>query len=189
LKANRKRPFADRAEVRSCRRSARLIRERYAEHEAVPRRYLGAQLVVGLAVATIALAQSVPAEITALAANAGLDRPVTAWCRAEFRAGHPGAFAVAMTSAAGGGRYLVVESNASIKELGSFTRHPDLSCYSRAEAEQLGVTIGRSPTIHGQITPRWNTAVICAFVDDTTAVCWQYSPGDDVFVRVGGWIT
>jgi len=162
---------------------------RHVDHEAVPMRYLGTPLVVGLAVASIAVAQSVPAELSSLAAKARLDRPVTAWCRVEFRAGHPGAFAVAMTSSAGGGRYLVVESDASIKELGSFTRRPDLACYSRAEAEQLGVTIGRSPTIHGQITPRWNTAVICAFVDDTTAVCWQYSPGDDVVVRVGGWIT
>jgi hypothetical protein len=152
-------------------------------------RHLGMQLMLGLAVASIAVAQSVPAELSALAAKARLDRPVAAWCRGEFRTGHPGAFAVAMTSAAGGGRYLVLESDASVKELGSFTRRPDLSCYSRAEAEQLGVTIGRSPTIHGQITPRWNAAVICMFVDDTTSVCWQYSPDDDVFVKVGGWVT
>jgi hypothetical protein len=160
-----------------------------ADHEGVPMRHVGTQLMVGLAVASIAVAQSVPAELSALAAKAKLDRPVAAWCRAEFRAGHPGAFALAVTSAAGGGRYLVLESDASVTELGSFTRRPDLSCYSRAEAEQLGVTIGRSPTIHGQITPRWNAAVICAFVDETTSVCWQYSPDDGVFVKVGGWIT
>jgi hypothetical protein len=94
-----------------------------------------------------------------------------------------------MSSTAGGGRYLVLESDASVQELGAFTRRPDLSCYRRAEAEQLSVVIGRSPTIHGQITPRWNVAVICAFVDDTTSVCWQYSPDDGVFVKVGGWIT
>jgi len=152
-------------------------------------RHLGTQLMMGLAVASIAVAQSLPAELAALAAKAGLDRPVAAWCRGEFRAGHPGAFAVAVTSAAGGGRYLVLESDGSVKELGSFMRRPDLSCYRRAEAEQLGVTIGRSPTIHGQITPRWNAAVICTFVDDTTSVCWQYSLDDDVFVKVGGWVT
>jgi hypothetical protein len=150
---------------------------------------LGTQLMAALAVASIAVAQSVPDELSALAAKARLGRPVAAWCRAEFRAGHPGAFAVATTSAAGGGRYLVLESDASVKELGSFTRRPDLSCYSRADAEQLGITIGRSPTIHGQITPRWNAAVVCAFVDDTTSVCWQYSPDDGVFVKVGGWLT
>jgi len=150
-------------------------------------RHLGTQVMVGLALASMAVAQSVPAELSALAAKVRLARPLAAWCRAEFRAGHPGAFAVAMTSAAGGGRYLVIESDASVTELGAFTRGPDLSCYSRAEAEQLGVAIGRSLTIHGQITPRWNTAVICAFVDDTTSVCWQYSPDDGVFVKVGGW--
>jgi hypothetical protein len=152
-------------------------------------RHLGTQLMVGLAFASIAVAQSVPAELSALAAKARLDRPVAAWCRAEFRAGHPGEFAVAMPSAAGGGRYLVLESDASVKDLGSFTRLPDLSCYGRAEAEQLAVTIGRSATIQGQITPRWNAAVICTFVDDTTAICWQYSPDDGVFVKVGGWVT
>ena len=160
-----------------------------ADNEAVPLRHFGTRLMVGLSVASVAVAQSVPAELSALAAKARFDRPVAAWCRAEFRAGHPGAFAVAIPSAAGGGRYLVVESDASVKELGSFTRRPDLSCYSRPEAEQLGVTIGRSATIHGQITPRWNAAVICAFVDDTTSVCWQYSPDDGEFVKVGGWVT
>jgi hypothetical protein len=160
-----------------------------ADYEAVPVKHSGTQLIVGLAVASMAMAQSLPAELTALAAKAGFDRPVSAWCRAEFRAGHPGAFAVAMSSAAGGGRYLVLEPDASVQELGAFTRAPDLSCYRRAEAEQLSVVIGRSPTIHGQISPRWNTAVICAFLDDTTSVCWQYSPDDGVFVKVGGWIT
>ena len=152
-------------------------------------RHLGAQLTLVLAGASIALAQSVPAELSVLAAKAKLDGPVAAWCRGEFRAGHPGAFAVAVTPSASGGRYLVLESDASVKELGSFTRRPDLSCYSRTEAEQLAVTIDRSATIHGQITPRWNAAVICTFVDDTTSVCWQYSPDDGVFVKVGGWVT
>ena len=151
-------------------------------------RHLGPQLMVGLAVGSLALAQSAPAELSALAAKARLDRPVAAWCRGEFRTVHPGAFAVAISSPAGGGRYLVLESDASVKQLGSFTRYPDLSCYSRADAEQLAITIS-SATIHGQITPRWNTAVICTFVDDTTSVCWQYSPDDGVFVNVGGWVT
>jgi hypothetical protein len=152
-------------------------------------RQLGMQLMAGFAMASIAGAQSVPAELSALAAKARLDRPVAAWCRAEFRAGHPGAFAVALTAAAGGGRYVVLESDASVKELGLFTRGADLSCYSRAQAQQLSVAIGRSPTIQGQVTPRWNTAVICAFVDDTTSVCWQYSPDDGIYVKVGGWVT
>ena len=50
--------------------------------------------------APMAMAQSVPAELSALAAKATLDGPVAAWCRGTFRPGHPGAFAVAVTSAA-----------------------------------------------------------------------------------------
>ncbi len=138
--------------------------------------------------ASVALAQPPPAELSALAARAGLDRPVTAWWRGEFQSGRPGAFAVAVTAAAGGGRYLVLETDATVVELAPFTQGADLSCYSRAEAEQLSVTTGRSPTIHGQIAPRWNTAVVCGFVDNTTAVCWQHSRVDGAFVTVGGWI-
>ena len=137
----------------------------------------------------VAVAQPAPSELSALVAKARLDRPVAAWCRGEFRLGHPGAFAVAVASAAGGGRYLVLEADGTVVELASFTRSADLSCYGRAEAENLNVTLGRSRTIHGQVTPRWDTAVVCTFVDDTTAVCWQYSPDDGVFVKIGGWVT
>src|SRR6185295_9931103 len=103
---------------------------------------------------------------------------VTAWCRGMFRSGQSRAYAVAIASAAGGGRYVVLESDATVTELASFTRSADLACYTRAEAQKVNVAIGRSETIHGQISPRWNTAVVCAFVDDTTSVCWQYSPAD-----------
>jgi hypothetical protein len=144
---------------------------------------------VALAAASIAAAQPVPSQLSALAAKARLDGPVAAWCRGQFRSGHPRAFAVAISSAAGGGRYVMLESDATVTELASFTRSADLSCYTRAEARKLNVTIGRSDTIHGQVTPRWSTAVVCAFVDDTASVCWQYSPADRLFVRVGGWVT
>lgn len=149
----------------------------------------GILLLVGLAVASMVTAQPAPAELSALAAKAKLDRPVAAWCRGEFRSGHPGAFAVAVTSAAGGGRYLVLDADATVVELASFTRSADVSCYSPAQAEQLNEAIHNSLTVEGQITPRWNTAIVCAFVDDTTAVCWQYSPEDGAFLKVGGWVT
>jgi hypothetical protein len=144
---------------------------------------------VALAAASIAAAQPVPSELSALAAKARLDGPVAAWCRGQFRPGYPRAFAVAITSAAGGGRYVVIEADATVTELASFTRSADLSCYTRAEAQKLDIAIRRSVTIQGDITPRWRTAVVCAFVDDTTSVCWQYSPADRGFVRVGGWVT
>lgn len=145
---------------------------------------------IGLAVSLSALgAQSPPSELSALVTRARLDGTVAAWCRGEFRSRHPGAFAVAMSSSAGGGRYLVLEADSSSVDLARFTRNADLSCYSRKEANELSASIARSTGIHGQITPRWNTSIVCAFVDDTTAVCWQYSPVDRAFVKVGGWIT
>ncbi len=76
--------------------------------------------------ASIVAAQPAPSELSALAAKARLDRPVAAWCRGEFRSGRPGAFAVAVASPAGARRYLVLEADATIVELGSFTRGADL---------------------------------------------------------------
>jgi len=32
-------------------------------------------------------------------------------------------------------------------------------------------------------------AVAADFVDETSAVCWRYSPADRTFVRVGEWVT
>ena len=146
-------------------------------------------VAVALAIGSMAAAQPPPAELSALAAKARLDGPVAAWCRGEFRSKHPRAFAVAITSAAGGGRYAVLESDATVTELGSFARSADLSCYTRAGARKLNEDIASSETIHGRVVPRWNTTVVCAFVDDVTSVCWQYSPTDRAFVKVGGWVT
>ena len=142
----------------------------------------------GLVAASIAAAQDMPPELAALTAKARLSRPV-AWCRAEFRSGHAGAFGVAVSSAVGGGRYAALDSDGSVTELGAFKRNADLSCYSRAEAEKLDASIRQSGTIHGQIRPRWNTTVVCGFIDDTAATCWQYSPADRAFVKIGQWIT
>ena len=145
-------------------------------------------IAVVLAVGSIAAAQPVPPELSALAAKARLDGPVAEWCRGEFRPKRPRAFAVAIASAAGG-RYAVLESDATVTQLGSFTGGADLKCYTRAEARKLNLAIRSSETIHGHITPRWSTTVVCAFVDNTSSVCWQYSPSDRAFVEVGGWIT
>jgi hypothetical protein len=137
----------------------------------------------------MAAAQEMPSKLAALVARARLNGPVTTWCRAEFRSGHPDAFAVAVTSADGGGRYVALDSDGSVTELGTFKRSADLSCYSRARAEKLDVTIRQSDTIHGHITPRWNTTVVCGFCEDTAATCWQYSPADRAFVQIGQWVT
>jgi hypothetical protein len=131
---------------------------------------------------------AVPPELLALTAASRLDGTVTAWCRAGFRPAQANAFAAAMTSAAGG-RYVALEPGAPVIELGRFTRRADLACYTRAQAEDLDKSIRQSSTIHGQIVPRFNTTVVCGFLEDTVAECWQYSPDDRAFVKVGGWTT
>jgi hypothetical protein len=128
-----------------------------------------------------------PVELETLAARAKLEGAVVARCRAEFQSGRE-SYAVALETGQGG-RYLALDDDGRTTTLSAFTGRPDLSCYSRADADQLNRSIGQSETIHGQITPRWNTTVVCGFTDDTTAQCWQYAPADQAFVNVGGWTT
>ena len=122
-------------------------------------------------------------------ASAKIEGPLVGWCRAEFRAGRRGAFAIAIPSAKAGGRYLALDSNGQAYELASFARSAELSCYKPAEARKLNRTIAGSKTIHGSIAPVFGTTVICAFVEETNAICWQYSPQAKAFVKVGEWVT
>ena len=140
------------------------------------------------AVKSKAASGQMPAELTALIAKARLDGSATAWCRAGFRDGQINAFAVAI-AAGTGGRYVAIDADGRMSELTRFSSRPDLSCYTRAQAEDLNRSLKQSETIQGQITPRFNTTVVCAFTDDTTARCWQYSPANSAFVDVGGWTT
>lgn len=144
---------------------------------------------LSLTAASISAAQGIPSELAALAAKARLSGPVAAWCRAEFRSGHPGAYAVGVTSASGDGRYVALDADGRVTELGSFRRGADLSCYSPARAETLDVAIKQSETISGHIKPRWKTTVVCGFIDANAAVCWQYSPAERKFIKVGQWVT
>lgn len=133
--------------------------------------------------------QEPPADLAALASKARLDGAIVAWCRGELRVGRSGGFALAVSAPVGGGRYVVLEEDGSVSELAAYKGQPEVSCYSRAEARRLNDTIRQSQAIHGEVTPRWNTAVICAFVEETSAVCWQHSPDRRAFVKVGGWVT
>jgi hypothetical protein len=152
-------------------------------------RDLAILLGLGLAASAVVPAQSLPGELSGLAARAGIQSPVAGWCRAEFRAGESGAYAVALASPDGGGRYVVLRPDAAVLELASFSGKADLSCYTSEEAKGLDATITRSAAIHGRVAPRWTSTVVCGFVDATAAVCWQYSPADSRFVEVGRWIT
>ena len=142
----------------------------------------------GLVAALIAGARDMPSELAALTAKARLSRPV-AWCRAEFRSGHAGAFAVAVASADGGGRYAAVDSDGSADGIGCLQTQRRSLCYSRAQAEKLDARIKTIRHHPWYIRPRWNTTVVCGFIDDTAATCWQDSPADRAFVKIGQWIT
>lgn len=142
---------------------------------------------LALVVATV-LPQPVPPELSGLLAKAQLDSSVSDWCRGEFRPGARRGYAVAL-SLDPGGRYLVVDADGKVTELARFSGGADLSCYTPAEARRLNRSIAGSETISGSITPRWHTSVVCAFVEDTSAVCWQYSPSDRAFVKIGDWTT
>jgi hypothetical protein len=127
--------------------------------------------------------------LSALVSKAALGGPIAAWCRGELRTGRTSGFAAAVSASGGGGRYVVLEADGTVLELGAYKGRPEMSCYSRAEARRLDDTIRQSQTIHGEVTPRWNTVVICGFVEETSAVCWQHSPDSKAFVKVGGWVT
>lgn len=145
-----------------------------------------ALIVLALAMALQSAAKP-PQELAAFAAKAKF-APIITWCRAEFQPGQQDSFAVAVGDR-GAGRYLALHADGRTTALSEFTGRADLSCYTRAEAERLERSIRQSETIHGQIAPRWDTTVVCAFTDNTTAHCWQYSPADRTFVTVGGWTT
>jgi hypothetical protein len=146
-------------------------------------------LLISLAlVLAIAPPQPVPPELAALIAKAQLDSSVASWCGGQFRPGGRRGYAVAL-SLDNGGRYLVIDADGQVTELARFSGGADLSCYSPAEARSLSRSIAASSTISGRITPRWNTTIVCAFVEDTSASCWQYSPSGRVFVKIGDWTT
>jgi hypothetical protein len=141
------------------------------------------------AIASTAGAQRLPPEPPALAKRAHLPGTPLAWCRLTFRRGHPNAFGTAIAMRPSGGRYVVLDADGTVLELGAFDGKPEVSCYSPAEARKVDDRIQHSETIHGRITPRWGTSVVCGFVTDTSAECWQYSPTDHVAVKVGEWVT
>ena len=135
-------------------------------------------------IARAAPGQALPPDLVAVLAKSPIDGPVAAWCRAEFKVGKPGAFAVAR-----GGRYLALDADGRVTALGFHKGKADLSCYTRGEAEKLDRTIRQSETIEGKLAPRWNTTVVCGFLEDTLAECWQRNPEGGMFERVGGWTT
>jgi hypothetical protein len=147
--------------------------------------------LMGLALtATIAVgAESAPQELLALATKAQVQGEIIAWCSGSFRQGDAGAFALAVSATSTEGRYLTVTLDGGVFELGTYQDAPELACYTPAEAITLSTTIASSETVQGNIVPLFTTTVVCAFLQQTAATCWQYSPTANVFVQVGSWNT
>jgi hypothetical protein len=133
--------------------------------------------------------QVVPPDLAELTTKARLSGTILSSCAAEFTPGRKGAFAVASQSPDGNRRYMALDADGTMWELAWFKGAGDLACYTRAEAEKLADTLAHSATVHGAIEPQFDSTVVCTFVDETTALCWQYSPTARDFVLVGKWTT
>ena len=144
-------------------------------------------LAITLGAGLMAAAQPAPADLSRLAELA--DLAVAAWCGGELHPGDSGTYAVAVTAPGGGGRYVVLGSDGTVVELAAFTGQPEISCYDPAAARALDLAISDSSTVEGTITVPWETSVVCAFVENTRAACWQHSPTLREFVTVGEWTT
>lgn len=136
-----------------------------------------------------AAAQLQSPEMRALADAAGIGPAVVRWCPVDPRAGHPRMYAVAVKSVDGGGRYLVLGQDGTVTPLSPYGGDVDLSCYPRERADELSAAIKASDGITGQLAARWDGTVVCAFVESTQAVCWQFDPAVRQFVEVGRWRT
>jgi hypothetical protein len=145
-------------------------------------------ILVSAAPSHVSQRAAVPAA-EALAARAGIRGTVVSSCRGEFGAGHAGGFAVAVNDREGGGRYLIIDDGAQVRELAAYAGTADLSCYTVRDADGLNATIARSDTMNGRVTAEWDGTVACGFIEPTIAVCWQYAPEQERYVRVGGWTT
>ena len=152
-------------------------------------KHISALVVCVVVAAAFAGETAVPPELSVLVTKAGIKEPLSIWCRGDFQLRTPNTFAVAAPRSNRGGQYLVLGLTETAIELASFSNGADLACYSPDEARKLNESISASETIHGGISPTLNTTVVCGFVDGTNAVCWQYSPATDAFIKVGEWVT
>lgn len=146
-------------------------------------------MVTAVSATLMAAQRQPPADLVAWLEKARVEGTLVDWCQGQFETGRRGAYAAAVTTPRSGGRYLVIDSAATVVELARFKDAPDLACYAPADARKLNETIRSSETIRGRITPLFPTTVVCAFVENTEAVCWQYAPKSRAFVKVGEWQT
>jgi hypothetical protein len=146
-------------------------------------------LMLGVSLLPSSARQFPPPEVAELTTKARLNGTIVSHCAAEFAPGRGRGYAVAVVSPDGVGRYVALHADGAMQEIIPFSRRGEVSCYTRTEALELHATIQKSETTRGSIEPRFDTTVVCGFVDDTTATCWQYSPAARDFVKVGQWMT
>ena len=130
-----------------------------------------------------------PPDLAELTTKARLSGTIVSHCAAEFERGRAGAYAVAVISPDGNGRYVALHPDGVMQEIVPFFGEGEVSCYTRAEALKLQATIQKSETIHGSLEPRFDGTTVCTFITDTSVTCWQYSPAARDFVKVGQWLT
>jgi hypothetical protein len=150
---------------------------------------LAVTLMLGISAVPPFARQFPPPELAELTTKARLNGTIVSHCAAEFAPGHARAYAVAVVSPDGVGRYVALHADGVMQEIVPFSRRGEVSCYTPADALKLNATIQKSETIHGSIEPRFDSTIVCGFIDDTTATCWQYSPAARDFVKVGQWKT
>ena len=149
------------------------------------------RFVMTLAVSSMLLAaqRQPPDDLAKRLAQARVEGALVSWCQGQFEAGRQRSYAAAIKGPGDGGRYVAVDHAAMVVELARFKDEPDLACYSPAEARKINQAIRSSETIRGRIDPLFPTTIVCGFVENTEAVCWQYSPKARAFVEVGEWQT
>lgn len=145
--------------------------------------------IAAAAPASPASPAAAPPELVALAAKAQITAPIQAWCPLETEARRAAGYALAVPSLAGGGRYLALGLDAHSSELAAFSGAADLACNTPAAARELDRAIAASATVQGRIQPMGSATVVCGFVAQTSAVCWQYSVRLRTFAQVGHWTT
>jgi hypothetical protein len=177
------RAFAEGLLTRAC---ANLVDDKASTDTLVPSAC--ARLRSQIAASAAAAPKNMPQALAALLGRARLDGPITAWCAAQYRPHTADALALAIT-APDGGRYVAVDADGNVSPLAAFAGPPDLACYTRTAAEDLHRSIKKSNTIEGEIVPRFDSTVVCGFIDATSARCWQFAPQTRTFVVVGGWVT
>jgi hypothetical protein len=136
-----------------------------------------------------AAAGQLPAGLVKLVDEAQLAGRIAAWCEVDGTPQGTEHVAVSVSTASSTGEYVVLRRGERPQRLATFSGPGELSCHTPQAARDLELSIRQSVTIEGGVEPRGDATVVCGFTDHTSAVCWQYSPVEDIYMQVGRWST